>query len=308
MPSYNREGIIEKLKNREFKWLDLITGFLDKTNVDFSIESSAIYSNSELYRNTSLDIINTNKSIIEYIDTSESETLLIAMNELNITNRFFTHIEIHPSLLLGILGNQIVFPENNQLPRDVFACGQIKQAVSLYDSNYQMRIDKMGVVLNYGQIPLIKSRFMKYINNEENPYGENVIVAIGIFSGYNVEDSILFNEGSIQRGMFRTTYYTMYESHEETSKIGNVNVDSKFINIEKNEVIGIKPGYDYSGLDDYGLLQENTMINDTKVVIGKVIMSKNTTDAYVDASEFPKKGQVGYVDKSFITEGEEGFR
>ena len=166
----------------------------------------------------------------------------------------------------------------------------------------------MGVVLNYGQIPLIKSRFMKYINNEEHPYGENVIVAIGVFSGYNVEDSILFNEGSIQRGMFRTTYYTMYESFEETSKIGNVNVDSKFINIEKNEVIGIKPGYDYSGLDDYGLLKENTMINDTKVVIGKVIMSKNTTDAYVDASEFPKKGQVGYVDKSFITEGEEGFR
>ena len=308
IPSYNREGIIEKLKNNEFKWLDLITGFLDKTNPNFSIESSAIYSNSELYGNTPLDIININKSIIEYIDTSESETSLIAMNELNIINKFFTHIEIHPSLLLGILGNQIVFPENNQLPRDVFACGQIKQAVSLYHSNYQTRIDKMGVVLNYGQIPLIKSRFMKYINNEEHPYGENVVVAIGVFSGYNVEDSILFNEGSIQRGMFRTTYYTMYESFEETSKIGNVNVDSKFINIEKNEVIGIKPGYDYSGLDDYGLLQENTMINDTKVVIGKVIMSKNTTDAYVDASEFPKKGQVGYVDKSFITEGEEGFR
>ena len=91
------------------------------------------------------------------------------------------------------MGNQIAFPDNNPLPRDVFACGQSKQAISLYHSNYQTRIDKMCVVLNYGQIPLIKSRYMNYINNEEHPYGENVIVAIGVYGGYNVEDSILFN-------------------------------------------------------------------------------------------------------------------
>ena len=101
------------------------------------------------------------------------------------------------------MGNLIVFPENNQLPRDLFACGQSKQAVSLYHSNYLSRIDKMGVVLNYGEIPLVKSRYLKYINNEEHPYGENVIVAIGIYGSYNVEDSILFNEGSINRGLFQ---------------------------------------------------------------------------------------------------------
>ena len=100
------------------------------------------------------------------------------------------------------MGNQIVFPENNQLPRDLFSCGQSKQAISLYNSNYQNRIDKMGVVLNNGQIPLIKSRYMKYINNEEHPYGENAIVAIGIYGSYNVEDSILFNEASVKRGLF----------------------------------------------------------------------------------------------------------
>ena len=104
------------------------------------------------------------------------------------------------------MGNQIVFPENNQLPRDLFSCGQSKQGVSLYHSNYQNRIDKMGVVLNNGQLPLVKSRYLNYINNEEHPYGENAIVAIGCYGGYNVEDSILFNQASIDRGMFNTTY------------------------------------------------------------------------------------------------------
>ena len=90
----------------------------------------------------------------------------------------YTHIEIHPSILYGFMGNQIVFPENNPLPRNAFACGQAKQAVSLYSTNFFSRIDKMGVMLNYGQIPLVKSRYLKHINNEEHPCGENVIVAI----------------------------------------------------------------------------------------------------------------------------------
>ena len=153
------------------------------------------------------------------------------------------------------MGNQIVFPENNQLPRDLFSCGQSKQGVSLYNSNYQNRIDKMGVILNNGQIPLVKSRYLKHIYNEEHPYGINAIVAIGCYGSYNVEDSILFNEGSIKRGMFNTTYFNMYEAREESSKVANTTMDSKFSNIENENVIGKKPGYDYSELDNFGLIK-----------------------------------------------------
>jgi DNA-directed RNA polymerase beta subunit len=166
----------------------------------------------------------------------------------------------------------------------------------------------MGVILNYGQIPLVKSRYMKYINNEEHPYGENVIVAIGIYGSYNVEDSILFNEGSIKRGMFRTTYYNMYEDREDSSKVGNSTIDSRFANIENENVIGLKPGYDYSYLNDSGLIKENTFLDDKKVIIGKVQTNLSNPNTSLDSSVFPKKGQLGYVDKSFITEGEEGFR
>jgi len=166
----------------------------------------------------------------------------------------------------------------------------------------------MGVVLNNGQIPLVKSRYLKYIYNEEHTCGVNAIVAIGSYGGYNVEDSILFNEASLRRGMFNTTYFNMYEAREESTKVAGTNIDSKFVNIESKVVFGKKPGYDYSYLDEHGLIRENTPLDDKKVVIGKVTSNINNTDIFSDASVTPKKGQLGYVDKAFITEGEEGFR
>ena len=88
----------------------------------------------------------------------------------------------------------------------------------MYHSNFQSRIDKMSVVLNYGQVPLLKSRYLKYINNEELPCGVNTIVAIMSYTGYNVEDAILVNQGAVDRGLFRTTYFSMYEAREESEK------------------------------------------------------------------------------------------
>jgi hypothetical protein len=210
--------------------------------------------------------------------------------------------------MLGVMGNQVIFPENNQLPRDLFACGQARQAISLYHSNFQVRVDKTGIVLNNGQVPLVKSRYLKYINNEEHPCGENTIVAIMAWNGYNVEDSILFNEGSLKRGLFRTTYYSVYESREESSRVGETTIDSVFANIESKEVVGLKPGCDYAQLDEYGLVKENTLVDEKMVLIGKVTTNVEKPGTFIDASAFPKKGQLGYVDKSFMTEGEEGFR
>jgi hypothetical protein len=164
----------------------------------------------------------------------------------------------------------------------------------------------MGVVLNYGQIPLIKSRYWELICNEEQSYGVNAIVAIMSYTGYNVEDAILINEGSVKRGIFRTTYFSMYEENEESSKVTG-GPSSKFVNIEKNNVIRKKQGYDYSQLDDYGLIRENTELNDKMILIGKVNSNMMDKDVWIDDSKKPKKGQLGFVDKSFITLGEEGF-
>jgi hypothetical protein len=315
--------VYNKLYSNDYTYNELLIGFnkfksynSEKREVAFStsdvINSNNVFFNlNDLYDKSittdALDELMTKAGIIDYLDTAESETALIATYSEQIT-KFTSHCELHPSLTLGVMGNQIVFPENNQLPRDLFSCGQSKQAVSLYNSNYQNRIDKMGVVLNNGQIPLVKSRYLKYMYNEEHTCGVNAIVAIGSYGGYNVEDSILFNEGSINRGMFNTTYFNMYEAREESTKVAGSNIDTRFVNIDSKNVIGKKPGYDYSLLDSNGLIRENTPLDDKKIVIGKVTTNITNPDTFSDASISPKKGQLGYVDKAFITEGEEGFR
>jgi DNA-directed RNA polymerase II subunit RPB2 len=312
-PSYQRKEIMDLIKMGKFTWEQAVGGFEEKDDKMFSIKSNTIYELDELYPKISKDNLETElkskSAVVEYLDTAEEEGTLMATSVDDLKkSKYYTHLEVDPSLILGVLGNFIIFPENNPYPRDAFSCGQTKQAVSLYHSNYQMRIDKMGVVLNSGQIPLIKSRYMDYINKEEQPYGVNAVVAIMSYTGYNVEDAILINEGAIQRGIFRTTYYSMYEAREESSKVQGTTSNSYFSDVMSKNVVGLKPGCDYSQLDKWGLIRENTQVDDKMVVIGKVTSNAMDSEVVVDSSIFPKKGQLGFVDKSFITEGEEGFR
>jgi DNA-directed RNA polymerase II subunit RPB2 len=312
-PSYQRKEIMDLIKMGKFTWEQAVGGFEEKDDKMFSIKSNTIYDLNELYSKISKDNLETElkskSAVVEYLDTAEEEGTYMATTVDDLKkSKYYTHMEVDPSLILGVLGNFIIFPENNPYPRDAFSCGQTKQAVSLYHSNYQMRIDKMGVVLNSGQIPLIKSRYLDYVCKEEQPYGVNAIVAIMSYTGYNVEDAILINEGAIQRGIFRTTYYSMYEAREESSKVQGTTSNSYFSDVMSKNVVGLKPGCDYSQLDKWGLIRENTQVDDKMVVIGKVTSNAMDSEVVVDSSIFPKKGQLGFVDKSFITEGEEGFR
>jgi DNA-directed RNA polymerase II subunit RPB2 len=313
--SYNNGKIKELIEAREYTWQQAISGFESKSDENFAVRNNILYDTNILYPGHSslsnlLDMFENKKGIIDYMDTSEAESALIATTLDQIKeNKYFTHVEIDPSLMFGVMGNSITYPEDNQLPRNVFSCGQSRQAVSVYHSNYQMRLDKMGVILNYGQTPLIKSRYLEYINHEEQPYGVNAIVAIMSYTGYNVEDAILINKGSIDRGIFRTIYYTSYEARETSSKVAGMSVNSSFTNIEaKQNVSKLKEDYDYSQLDEHGLVKENTPIDEKVILIGHVSSAPDQKGEYTDDSVTTKKGQLGYVDKSFISEGEEGFR
>ena len=390
-PSYDKDEILEMIRAGKASWEQMTTGFTAKSDQAFNPSHCNYYTIDELYGrahdtsalaakqkvaedaarvNTIEDFrrLKATQAIIEYIDTSETESTLISMSHkferpvakgegkqgakggdsdsdsegsdsggegeggkktgsgsgrgrgrrsstrhrarvLSSDGKQYTHVEIHPSLVMGVMGNQICFPENNPVARNVFGCGQAKQAASLYHSNYQVRIDKMGVVINNGEVPIVKSRYLNLINREEHPCGFNAVVAIMSFNGYNVEDSILFNEASIKRGMFRITYYNMYEAREESSSVRGAQRDTRFANIQKEGAIGIKPGYDYSYLDDNGLIRENTEMDDKKVDIGMGSISiQNDGGQMRDMSTMPKKGQLGFVDKAFMTEGETGFR
>jgi DNA-directed RNA polymerase II subunit RPB2 len=314
-PSFERKEVLEKILDGNFSWQEIVSGFKEKGVKDFNYKKDVLYDLEELYPDlNTLEKVEQGlekyKSVVDYVDTSEEEGLLFATTTDDLKkNKYYTNLEVDPSLILGVMGNQIIYPENNPVTRNSFSCGQSKQAVSVYHSNYQMRIDKMGVVLNNGQIPLVKSRYLEYINNEQQPYGVNAIVAIMSYTGYNVEDAILINEGSVKRGIFNTTYYSMYEAREESSKVSGSTTNSYFADVAAKTVVkGIKPGYDYSHLDKYGIIRENVALDDKMVVIGQVSSSTEDSEVVTDSSVFPKKGQLGFVDKAFITEGEEGFR
>ena len=280
--SYDRKNILDKIVKGNYYWNNLVVG-LENDEINHN-EIKKGKPNEE------------NNGIIEYIDTAEAESKLISMENQNFENTKYTHVEIHPSLCLGVMGNLTIFPEHNQLPRNMFSCVQSRQAVSLYSSNYLNRMDKTGIVLNYGETPLVKSRYLQYINKEQHPYGNNTIVAIMCYNGYNVEDAVLVNEGSIKRGLFNTTYYTTYQDEEEINEHTGL-LKTEFNNIEKiNNVSKQKMGYDYSNLDENGLCEENKEINDKTILIGKINKEENTDESYG-----PKKGQLGYVDKTFIT-------
>ena len=324
--SYQNKEILKSLQGGDFTWEQLVTGFNKKReNVKFDLTAMKIYELSELYDSipdhetnpAKIERFLTDKSILDYIDANECESAYIALNthDFETKNQVgvkYTHSEIHNSLILGMMGNMIIFPENNPAVRNSFSCGQSKQAVSVYHTNYQSRMDKASVVLSYGQIPLVKSRFLDFITKEENSYGENTIVAIACYTGYNVEDAILINEASLKRGLFRTSYFTTYEAHEETTKNADTMTEKRFMNIENEEsVLGIKPGYDYSKLDSFGLIKEGTLVDDKTILIGMATVSGNSSVAqalYSDQSKAPKKGQLGVVDRAFITDGEEGQR
>ena len=303
-PSFDRKDVIEGLNSGKITWSQIVSGFKKKMDENYSIKRNKLYNPAELYDN--MKDLRTHQAVVDYVDTTEEESSLIATSQEDLKkSKFYTHLEIDPSLMLGVMGNLIIYPENNPFARNSFSCGQSKQAVSLYHSNYQMRIDKMGVILNSGQIPLIKSRYLEYINNEEQPYGVNAIVAIMSYTGYNVEDAILINQGAVDRGIFRTTYYSMYEAREESASISGSS-NSKFANVENSNVQKKKAGYNYDMLDDNGLIKENTKLNDKTILIGKVTSEEENPDILFDDSVKPKKGQLGFVDKSFVTQGEEG--
>ena len=303
--SWNRDILKQKIQDDTISWLQLTKGFGNKKNLleeDCKITLNKATHESLLH----------NASVLEYIDTSEAETMILAHSSLKSeefeSNRV-THMEIHPSLILSIMANQVIFPENNPYPRDAFSCGQSKQGVSVYSSNYQIRLDKTSYVLNNGQIPLTKSRYLKYITNEEHNYGENAIVAIMCHTGYNVEDAVIINRGALERGIFRTTYYNTYKAHEEVESVMGMKIETKFMDTNNDNVLETKEGYDYSHLDPKsGLIKEGTVVGEKTVVIGMGTNSMLNPGIYVDNSIKTKKGQVGVVAHSFMSTGEEGKR
>jgi DNA-directed RNA polymerase II subunit RPB2 len=255
------------------------------------------------------------EAVLEYIDPEEQNFSMISMKPADLANKAdtnyiykYTHCEIHPSTIFGILASCIPFPEHNQSPRNTYQCAMGKQAMGMYVTNYQNRMDKTAYVLTYPSRPLVDTRVMGMIKLDQIPSGSAVIVAIMTYSGYNQEDSILVNKGSIDRGLFNATIY-----HTEKDEDKKINGDEEIrCKPDPSKTKGMKFG-NYDKVNNKGLVPENTFIENRDIIIAKVVpIKENRNDhtkliKYEDHSKIHRTTEESYIDKNFIDRNGDGY-
>ena len=260
------------------------------------------------------------EGLVEYIDTEEEETTMVAMEPKDLEaedsySSTYTHCEIHPSMILGVCASIIPFPDHNQSPRNVYQSAMGKQAMGIYASNYQVRMDTMAHVLHYPQKPLCTTRAMEFLHFRELPSGVNVIVGIMIYTGYNQEDSLILNQSAIDRGLFRSSYYRCYIDQEKASSMGAAANTELFEKPSMDSTRGMKHG-EYGKLDDDGLVAPGTRVSGDDILIGKTApldgggAPGSTPSRYTkrDCSTSMKANENGIVDNVLISTTKEGYR
>ena len=255
-------------------------------------------------------------SIIEYIDPDEQSWSMIAMKPSDLvvkadadSIKLNTHCEIHPSTIFGVLASCIPFPEHNQSPRNTYQCAQAKQAMGMYVTNFDSRMDKTAYVLNTPARPLVDTRIMDMIHINKIPSGFNAVVAIMTHTGYNQEDSLLFNKGSIDRGLFLATVYHT-EKDEDKQKInGDEEIRCK---PDPSKTKGMKFA-NYNKVNGRGVIPENVLVENRDVIISKITpIKENRNDhtkviKYEDQSRVYRTDEETYIDKNYIDRNGDGY-
>lgn len=259
------------------------------------------------------------KKHMDLLDPAETENMRISMEPF------------HPEFPSEIHGMAILSASASVLPncdfdpgtRNAFSCQQVKQACSWYNTAFSKRFDTIATWLNYAQRPLSQTWVFNSILGKSGclPYGENPMVALMVYSGYNQEDSVLLNDSALKRGMFHTTYYHSYDFEEEpinmgfdngqtkvfeSTEFGNIATDPKY-----RETVVRKEGYNYDLLDSDGIIRAGSEVDEKTILVGMVYPKKTGGGAvtgYTDSSKVTKKGQTGFVDAVYRYVTKDGLR
>ncbi|GIR27374.1 MAG: DNA-directed RNA polymerase subunit B [Methanobacteriota archaeon] len=256
------------------------------------------------------------KGVIEYIDAEEEENCLIALNTDYLTEKkkthSYSHMEVDPLTILGVATSNVPFPEHNSAPRCTMGAGMSKQSLGMGQANYRIRPDTRGHLLHYAQRPMLQTEAMKYNTLRARPAGQNLVVAVMSYHGYNMEDALIFNRGSIDRGTGRSTFVRTYMSEERRYPGGQ---EDRFV-IPGPEVRGARSEEAYFYLEEDGLIYPEIDLKGKEVLIGKTSPPRflaEPTDFLSpqkvrESSLTVRHGEKGTVDSVMLSETENGSR
>lgn len=266
---------VKKLLNNEIKWKDLVT-----------------------------------EGVIEYLDAAEEENSLVALNEEEITPEH-THLEISPIVIMGLTTSLVPFSNFGQSARLNRGSKAQKQSLGMYAANYLIRMDTDSNVLHYPSNPIVRTCNAELAGQENHPAGQNIVVALMSYEGYNMQDSLILNKGSLARGLSRSTYFKPY-TVEELRYSGGL---TDQICVPDKEVKGYKAEEDYKLLEEDGITYPEAVITEEDVIIGRTSPPRflGEMDEFSiaanklrDSSVTIKPGEDGKVDMIAVTENEEG--
>ena len=253
-------------------------------------------------------------NLIEYIDPGETESSYIAMFPEDILkkNESYTHAEIHPSTALGTLASNIPFPDHNQSPRNSYQSAMGKQAMGMYALNYRDRFDALAHLLCYPQVSFVSPFMSRFYGSQAMPSGQNIVVAIMTYTGYNQEDSIMINRGALDRGLFRSIFYRTYKDEERKNQSSGE--EERFVCPDPALTKQMKNA-NYSKLDETGFVPENTYVDTDDILIGKYVPLRVPTGMVIpagakkfrDVSRTMRNNETGWVDRVFKNRNGEGY-
>ncbi|MBR9693134.1 DNA-directed RNA polymerase subunit B, partial [Candidatus Woesearchaeota archaeon] len=250
------------------------------------------------------------QGVIEYLDAAEEENAFVALEPKDLTPEH-THLEVSSVDIVGITTGLVPFAHHNQGARLMQGSKNQKQAIGFYAANYYTRLDMDVNLLHYAQEPIVRTLINDVISTKDHPFGQNVVVAVMAYKGYNMEDAIIINKASVDRGLARATYYRPVNAEELRYSGGLVDE----IGIPDKDTKGFRTDHDYRFLEEDGLVYPEAKVKEGDVLIGKTSPPRflSAMDEYNLATNYRressmslKHGEEGVVDFVMMTENEEG--